>query len=113
LQDENFECCDMVDIFEAGPVVRCNLADIRTVRQSRRTTVAATADTVEGEPVLISNGKDAYRATIAPVAEHPAGATIPAAVAAALNVKPGDPIRHVPLKRRPEQRYQDANVSFD
>jgi arginine N-succinyltransferase len=114
LQDENFECCDMVDIFEAGPVVRCALPDIRTVRESRKAKIAALSDTpIESEPMLISNGRDTFRAAIGTVHIDDGAATIATELATALKVNVGDAVRFAPLRHRPAQRYHDANVSFD
>jgi arginine N-succinyltransferase len=121
LEDEGFECCDMVDIFEAGPVVRCALNDIRAVRESQRAVVeqivegplpAAAADA----PVyLISNCRDSFRAAHGPlVIDANNRPSLAVEIARALGVQAGDAIRYVPLKPVPKaQRYHDANVSFD
>jgi arginine N-succinyltransferase len=39
LLNEGFQYTQMVDIFEAGPVIRCRVEDIRIVRESRKATV--------------------------------------------------------------------------
>jgi arginine N-succinyltransferase len=108
----------MVDIFEAGPVVRCALNQIRTIRESRQTTLTAIADapTPEGAQIyLISNCRHDYRAAKAPLTVSDAGhVTLPPDLAAALNLQPGDPLRYAPLRATPKaHRYHDANVSFD
>src|SRR5271155_643465 len=41
LEDESFKRSGMVDIFEAGPVVRCPLKEIRSIRHSTRGVVEA------------------------------------------------------------------------
>jgi arginine N-succinyltransferase len=116
LQDEGFECCDMVDIFEAGPVVRCALPDVRAIRQSRKARVVAiSAAPSDGPTFLVSNCKQAYRAARGAIGfdeqGHPA---LSEELAAALQVSVGEPIRYVPL-RAPHKahRYHDANISFD
>src|SRR3989440_2641191 len=56
VEAEGFRFADMVDIFDAGPVLTCRLSDVRTVRQSRSATVAAVVDRdVVSEPCLISS----------------------------------------------------------
>jgi arginine N-succinyltransferase len=118
VQDEGFECCDMVDIFEAGPIVRCALSEIRAVRESRTATVADTELAPipsDGEPMLIANGQVPFRVVRAPLVRRADGAvSIAADAAGALNVKPGDPVRYVTMRRRPSaQPYPDANIAFD
>jgi arginine N-succinyltransferase len=120
LEDEGFECCDMVDIFEAGPVVRCVLSEIRTIRASRQTTLAAITEVAAAPPpdastYLISNCRHDYRAAQAPLSVGELGqVTLPPDLAAALHLQVGDPLRYVPLRATPTaHRYHDANVSFD
>lgn len=116
LQDEGFEDCEMVDIFEAGPVVRCALADIRAVRESRTAAIASpTADAVQSDTFLISNRREPFRAAKGPLQINDQGqAILPADLAAALCVQAGDSIRYVALKvSKAALRYHDANVSFD
>jgi arginine N-succinyltransferase len=116
LQSEGFECCDMLDIFEAGPVVRCALTEIRAIRESRIATIASlVSDTVESEPFAIANCREPFRAATAMLhINDPAQFSLPPDLAAALNVQPGNKIRYVPLKAsKTAARYHDANVSFD
>jgi arginine N-succinyltransferase len=114
LTDEGFECCDMVDIFEAGPVVRCLLKDVRAIRESIKTPLASTStEPIDGPPFIVSNCKDDFRAALAPVRESPAGVTLPADLAAALGVTAGDPIRYVPLKPSIKPAYHDSNMALD
>lgn len=114
LQDEGFECCDMVDIFEAGPVVRCPLSDIRAVRESRTAKVVAGEVDANAETWLIANTREPFRAGKGPMQITAAGEIIiPMDLAAALLVKAGDSVRCVPLKANVAQRYHDANMSFD
>ena len=39
LEDEGFRFSGMVDIFEAGPLIQCRLADLRIVKESRNSRV--------------------------------------------------------------------------
>jgi arginine N-succinyltransferase len=117
LQDEGFECCDMVDIFEAGPVVRCNLNDIRTIRESRKATVAAVGgEALAGDEFVVCGTKDPFRAARGPLSVDQAGkVTLPADLAAALNVRAGDEVRYATMRPaiRTAARYHDAMMSFD
>jgi arginine N-succinyltransferase len=117
LQDEGFESCDMVDIFEAGPVVRCQLNQVRTIRESRKATVAAvTTQTVASEDYVIAATKDPFRAARGPFAIDESGkVTLPTDLATALNVNVGDEVRYVTIKPaiKSAARYHDAMMSFD
>ena len=117
LEDEGFELCDQVDIFEAGPVVRCAMSDIRTIRESHKAPLERIADTApaDTQPFLISNCRDTFRAVHGPLMLDELGRpAISPEIATALQVQPGDPIRYVPLRGTPRaHRYHDANVSFD
>jgi arginine N-succinyltransferase len=71
LAQEGFTYAEEVDIFDAGPVVRAQTAEIRTVREARR---AAVARVVFGPPdvpvALVSNGALDFRACLCPVDEE-------------------------------------------
>ncbi len=139
LQDEGFTFSGMVDIFEAGPVVRSRLVDIRAIRQSRRAEIEAILpggatgpgdDTMgddtqrdqsagnDAPKMLVSNCTDDFRATLAAVIPGAAGKVkLSADAAAALKVEVGDTIRCVSLKPQTaaagQMPYPDANIGFD
>jgi arginine N-succinyltransferase len=100
LQDEGFEITDMVDIFEAGPLVHCRLDNIRIVKESRHTQVEeVTSESIESEPCIITNAGSEFRACIANVADvSGGGARIRVETAEALRVSIGDEIRFGPLR---------------
>lgn len=97
LEGEGFEFFNTVDIFDAGPVVRCDLRRIRSVRCSRRAVLGeVTAGLATGVPMIVSNARQDFRACKGNVEVTPdGGCRIDADVAAALRVKPGDAIRFV------------------
>lgn len=98
LELEGFRFSGMVDIFEAGPVMRCQRDAIRTVRDSHLTLVRDVVDApVEGPVHLMSNTRRAFRACHAPYATRERGLRLTRDVADALQVTPGDTVRHVPL----------------
>ena len=99
LQSEGFERTNMVDIFEAGPIVRCMREEVHTVRASRRSTIATvTSDEPVGERFLLSNTRREFRACLSPCERISEGEVqISKQVASALGVKEGDWIRHAPI----------------
>ena len=103
LETEGFKFNGMVDIFEAGPVIACPLEEIRTVKESTRTTVSAITDEpIESEIYVISNTSPDFRACQGTVVLQKDGtATINKPIATGLNVKVGDTIRYATL--RPEK----------
>ena len=96
----------MVDIFEAGPVVACDLQRIRTVGESRTAKVAhITDDTVDGDEVsLVSNTQGEFRAACAALGQDdPSGVVLDKTTALGLGVGVGDTVRHVPLRPKEPQ----------
>ncbi|HEY7116712.1 MAG TPA: arginine N-succinyltransferase [Tepidisphaeraceae bacterium] len=116
LQDEGFESCDQVDIFEAGPVVRCQLNQVRAIRESRTGEVAAlTNEPIESEMFVLAHAGQNFRAGKGPLKSDDSGrVTLPSDLAAALGVGVGDRVRYVPIKApHTAARYHDANIAFD
>jgi arginine N-succinyltransferase len=96
LEGEGFERCGTVDIFDAGPVVRCALKDIRSIRRCMRLTVAEISSEPPISPSLIvANTKQDFRACKGTVEITAHGARIGTMVAEALKVTIGDAIRFV------------------
>lgn len=100
LEAEGFTKNEMVDIFEAGPVVRCELKKIRSVSGSRRATVQ---EVVERPPVselmIVTNARQDFRACKGTIEmTESGGVRIDAAVAAALGLSRGDAVRYVAVK---------------
>lgn len=96
LEEEGFRHNGMVDVFEGGPVVTCPIGDIRTVRQSRRATVAAVGEVAAGGvDFIVGTTRKEYRACKSAIEEAgPASVRIPPECAAALQVKAGDTVRY-------------------
>lgn len=99
LEEEGFSRSGMVDIFDAGPVVSCPLAEIRTVKSSVTSRVAEIAAEEERSAVhLIGVEGKEFRACVGSVSAVPGGGVrITAATAAALSLGQGDGIRYAPL----------------
>jgi arginine N-succinyltransferase len=100
LESEGFRYEGYVDIFDAGPTVECDLADVSAIARSRtfkavRSSIAAAGDAVI---YLVSNcGLADYRATL--IAATPVADKFPlsAETAAALGIDAGDEVRAVAL----------------
>jgi arginine N-succinyltransferase len=101
LEDEGFQSAEMVDIFDAGPIVRAHVAELRAVKDSTRAVVAGIVDTeLAHESFLIARhaSKEGFRACIGHVGAMADGAVrISAALADRLEVRMGDSIRFAPM----------------
>ncbi len=103
LLDEGFEADTYVDIFDGGPTVEARLQTLRTIQGNRRLQVKLSGGT-EAEfdssaaPYLVANiAADTFRATIANACIERNAILIAPAVAASLQLKPGDYVRAAPL----------------
>jgi arginine N-succinyltransferase len=98
LQSEGFRISDMVDIFEAGPVVTADRDEIRTVRESREAVVEGISPVVlEGERMHILNPRVDCRTCRGVVEVLPSGhVRVDAATAKALDVHEEETIRYAP-----------------
>ncbi|MGB6066236.1 MAG: arginine N-succinyltransferase [Desulfomonilaceae bacterium] len=100
LQDEGFRFSGMVDIFEAGPLVQCRLADIRIVKESHNSRVdEIVAEGIDSVTFIIAKAGHDFRACMGPVGYSPSGGIcLPLQVAEALHLKLGDKVRVSPLR---------------
>jgi arginine N-succinyltransferase len=102
LEAEGLRYENHVDIFDAGPVLECHVADLRTVRESVVAPVEiAAVQAQENAPrSLVSNTSlDDFRSGVATGVVENGVFRLSADEAAALNVKAGEPVRVLPLKR--------------
>ena len=106
LQGEGFRFHNMVDIFEAGPVVSCPRDEIRTVRESiKAPIVQITNDPIESPRYIVSNARREFRACQCNLAfDGHGGVILTSPVAEALNLDVGDNVRCATL--RPEKKWQ-------
>lgn len=104
LESEGFRFNEMIDIFEAGPMLECPLAMIRAVRESRRAEVGRIVEhVVDGRSMLIANTAQDFRCVNSILAEGDGGVTINRATADALHVSIGEAVRFVTPKSAPAQ----------
>jgi len=105
LEEEGFTFSNMVDIFDAGPVLTCARDEIRTVKQSRGAMVGQITEAPPAsEPFMIGTTTENFRACQGPIESLTnAKVRISYATAWALNLKEGDAIRFVEM-RTPEKK---------
>ncbi|MGH8021330.1 MAG: arginine N-succinyltransferase [Opitutaceae bacterium] len=94
---EGFATMDEVDIFDAGPLLRATLAEVRSVKECRIAIVRDIADETTSDPEsIIANRALGFRACLGRIRENEDGTvTIPRAIAEALRVAKGGDITYV------------------
>jgi arginine N-succinyltransferase len=105
LETEGFRFDNYVDIFDGGPTVTARTDDLRSVRDSRLASIARLSPNHDGlERALLAAGRlTDFRAWIGHVgaADAPedlaAQCVLPAGEARAMQLQPGDEVRHVGL----------------
>ncbi len=96
LESEGFRFHQMIDIFEAGPILHCQRSSIRAVQKSRRLPVGEVIATVESDQTwLISNTSADFRATQAPLEIRAEQLVIDQQTAELLRLQPGHSARIV------------------
>lgn len=97
LLKEGFHLTNMVDIFDAGPIIEAHCADIKTIQASQCVTVTDIVDELSAPASIIANTLLSFRATIGPVIVNQAGAVINKMTADRLQIKQGDTIRFIAI----------------
>ncbi len=100
LLDEGFRLSGMVDIFEAGPIIKTGLREIRIVRQNRKAMVARIAtEPIDSPTCVVARFTGSFRACTGRAAlDSEGGAIVEQATADALDLHEGDWIRFGPLR---------------
>ncbi|MEM8496162.1 MAG: arginine N-succinyltransferase [Planctomycetota bacterium] len=101
LEDEGFHFANMVDIFDAGPCLRCDRAAIRTIRESSVISVLGYDDSSESTDrirTLVASANGPFRMTAIATTPSPEGLCLPRDVAEQLEVQPGDDVRVAPVR---------------
>ncbi len=100
LESEGFQYDNLVDIFEAGPVLHCQRSEIRAAKQSEVVPIARIEETLDEDSIvaIVSTREPSFRASGGRVRATPGGLVIEAALAADLAAKPGQSVRFAPLK---------------
>lgn len=101
LRGEGFEVTNEVDIFDAGPILRANTGDVRTVRLTRSAPLRSAAARWTDSPAshLLANGGLDFRACLGGVLTHDDGSvSLTRETATALNLEPGETLWFAPLR---------------
>ncbi len=99
LLQEGFTFNQEIDVFEGGPILSANIADIRTIKQSALVQIDITTDSlISDKEYIISNERIDFRACFGKIQLiSKTQALINEEVANALMVKRGDRIRYVTI----------------
>lgn len=117
LLNEGFVKTGEVDIFDAGPLLRADLASVRTVQRRRVTALRALhpAPLPDSRACLVASIQLEFRATLGAVRENVDGsADLDAAAAQRLRLQPGAQFQYLPLyseRQRSEVGASDTQVS--
>ncbi len=106
LEAEGFVRSNEVDIFDAGPLVRAVVAEVRAIREARTATLRSGAAAVpaNASPLLLANGSLDFRAVVAAALTHEDGSiSLNRETASALDLEPGNPVWMAPLRVIPRQ----------
>ncbi len=107
LREEGFQDSGMIDIFDGGPLVQCNLQQIRTVKEAGlRTYLGSGEPTEPSKNLLVARGRLAeFRACLTTVTFDEGGVRLPVNAAKALELKEGETVRCTAVRR---ERRQDS-----
>ncbi len=96
LESEGFRYQQMIDIFEAGPILHCPRPLIRAVRESRSERVVEVVEkVVSNDHLLMSNSFEDFRVVQAVADATKEGIKLERETAKALQVEAGDHVRFV------------------
>ncbi len=99
LYNEGFSFSHHVDIFESGPLIKADIKNIRSIRQSTRAKIKGFQDIPSGyADYIISNSRADFRAVKTRIHVEEDGVWLSAKDAAGLEVHEGDSIRYVTLR---------------
>ena len=101
LQKEGFEHRNLVDIFDGGPTVHCQMSEIDAIKRSVSGTVGAIEKEVSGgQQQLVSNAQLDFKTCLGDTNWKNSKVTIDQVTALRLGLKVGDKIRCVDLKAK-------------
>jgi arginine N-succinyltransferase len=97
LQAEGFMIDNLIDIFDGGPVVRCQRDEIGAVKRTQVSRVKQIVPNLEGEPIILASASGGFRSMIGPASLSDDGTIINEVEALTLQIKVGDTIRSLTL----------------
>lgn len=96
LEKEGFSFENYLDIFDAGPTLQAQRANITSIKNSHQELVAEILPNIDNQPYLLSNTQLDFRACQAPLQQNPDGTvSISKETASVLNINQGDHLRFV------------------
>lgn len=96
LEKEGFSYQNTVDVFDAGPVLQCERHRIESIREAESSVLAAVSTSIaDDNPMYMVSNKRLpdYRLVLAPIQRNDRGVTLTKAIAAKLDVEPGDSLQ--------------------
>ncbi|MEM7625470.1 MAG: arginine N-succinyltransferase [Planctomycetota bacterium] len=118
LEGEGFHFAGMVDIFDAGPCLRCDRTAIRTIRESQLATVTALVDPQAGNAqlnALVSPTDGPFVAAGVSAAFDSEGCALPRDTAEKLRLELGATIRIAPIRagslHRPNALHSTTEIT--
>lgn len=100
LEKEGFVSSGLVGIFEPGPVLKADLAQVRAVKESKTAIVTEILEKVDGDISIISTTQTdiEFKACMGPIELNDDKVKINQVTATALKVRIGDTIRYVDFR---------------
>ncbi|NBX03903.1 MAG: arginine N-succinyltransferase, partial [Alphaproteobacteria bacterium] len=96
LEKEGFRYQGYVDVFDAGPTLQSNRADIRTVRKSRKGILTDIKEIPMAPSYMVAtNELTSFRMALAPALMNDVGIVLSAQTADGLGLKLGDSVRYI------------------
>ncbi len=111
LRAEGFKETDLIDIFDGGPTLDCEVSSLAAVNRCHESYVASIERSIEEEAVIVASRYGGFAAVLAPISNAAEGGVrIETATALALGVKIGEPVWT--LAPYP-QKYDASSLSDD
>jgi arginine N-succinyltransferase len=100
LEKEGFKFTGMVDIFDGGPIISCELEKVRSVKESVKSTVSQiSSHNLESAEFIIANPLQPFRACLGRLEfSQEGGIVVSSGLASLLNLEVGDSVRYVRLR---------------
>ncbi len=101
LEQEGFDFSGWVCVFDPGPVLKAQIDDIRTIKESKQATIIGIKNSKElsETPYIIARTNESFRSCLSPIELTNKGIIISDVAASALKVRISDTIRFVGLKK--------------
>lgn len=103
LKSEHFAETDLIDVFDAGPVLSCNTSDIRAVRRAASGTVSRVVERQRppDASVILCSDRGGFASVLTEVQHDEAGVVVARPDAEALGLEPGAPCITLAMRERP------------